>query len=486
VQLDYISTLMSDGAIKKALLNLPSGLDSTYEQILQRILCRSPDDAQMVKLIFLWLVQSYHHMTLQELAEAVSIQMMDTRLNFENVATDPEDLVALCGSLVIVDRTSKPPLVSLAHYSVEEYLCSPQIAQSPVAFFHVEEPAAHLHLAATCIRYLSFSDFGHPPSSGWDAKQLTKKYALLQYAARHWTAHLRDSRVSAAKFQSYLAPILNWFCEPDVKGEQYSCWQGIVHMYCEEHDDCTRQPPFYNAIVLGLDHVLRMLLPREVATINKHFSGGWTPLTAAIAAKQPTAAKILLDAGADPNIAADDEQHNGLTALHIAAEQSMEEMVELLLSKGADIHARTFSETTPFYRAARGGSLSILQMLYSAGSDINSRTWDGWTPLFEAVTCGHVGIVQKLLRWGADCKLANSNGLTPYDAAMRLQRHLILHLMRGHASAHHDVTDVFCDNGWSKPRRAFSVSCWIFSQRPSCLLPVPHIHSHQSRPSPYW
>jgi hypothetical protein len=437
---------MSDGAIKKALLNLPSGLDSTYEQILKRILSRSLEDAQIVKLIFLWLIRGYHLLTLRELAEAVSIQMTDTTLNFENVATDPEDLVALCGSLVIVDRTSKPPLVSLAHYSVEEYLCSTQIAQSPVVFFHVEELTAHLHLAAICIRYLSFDDFGHPQSSGWDARQLTKKYALLQYATRHWTAHLRDSCVSAADFQSYLGPILHWFCEPDVNGQQYSCWQAIFHMHCKEYDDCTRQPPFYNAIVLGLDHVLRMLLPKEVATINKHFSGGWTPLTAAITAKQPATAKILLDAGADPNVAADEEQHKGLTALHIAAEQSMEEMVELLLSKGANIHARTFSETTPFYRAARGGSLPILQMLYSAGSDINARTWDGWTPLFEAVTRGHVRIVQKLLRWGADCKLANSDGLAPDDAAMRLQSPLILQLMRDSVSAPHDATDVICDN----------------------------------------
>jgi hypothetical protein len=427
VQLDYISTLISDGAIKKALLNLPSGLDSTYEQILHRILSRGREDAQTVKLIFQWLVQSYHYLTLQELAEAVSIQLTDVRLNFENVATDPEDIVALCGSLVIVDRTSSPPLVSLAHYSVEEYLCSTQIAHGPVAFFYVEELAAHLHLAAVCIRYLSFEDFGQPQTSHWDAKQLTNQYALLQYAARNWTTHLRDSRVSAVDFQFYIAPMLHWFCEPDVNGQQYSCWQSVFHMYCKEDDDCTRQPPFYNAIVLGLNHVLRMLLPREVPTINRHFSGGWTPLT------------MLLNAGADPNIAADEEQHKGLTALHIAAEQSMEETVELLLSNGADVHARTFSETTPFYRAARGGSLSILRRLYSAGSDINARTWDGWTPLFEAVTCGHVQVVQQLLQWGADCTLANSHGLTAYMVAQRLRRISVLQMMRDHASANCDM-----------------------------------------------
>ena len=67
--------------------------------------------------------------------------------------------------------------------------------------------------------------------------------------------------MSAADFQSYLAPTLRWFCEPDVNGQQYGCWQVIFHMYCKEYDDCTRQPPFYNALVLGLNHVLCMLLP---------------------------------------------------------------------------------------------------------------------------------------------------------------------------------------------------------------------------------
>ena len=441
VQLDYISTLMSDGAIKKALLNLPSGLDSTYEQILNRILSRNRKDAQIVKLIFQWLVQSYHSLTLMELAEAVSIQLSDARLNFENVATDPEDLVALCGSLIVVDRTSSPPLVGLAHYSVEEYLCSTQIAQSQVAFFHIDEPAAHLYLAAICIRYLSFDDFAHSPTGGWNAQRLTEQYALLHYAARHWTAHLRHSRISALNFQSYIAPMLHWFCEPNVSGQQYSCWQSVFHMYCKEDDDCTHQPPFYNAIVLGLDHVLRLLLPRELSTLNRHFSGGWTPLTAAVTAKQPVAAEMLLDAGADPDVPADEEQHKGLTALHIAAEQSMEETVALLLSRGADVHARTFSKTTPFYRAARGGSLSILRRLYSAGSDIDVQTWDGWTPLYEAVICGHHRIVQQLLEWGANRELANDNGLTPMHAAERQKRTSIVELIRDHSHVGHHVAD---------------------------------------------
>lgn len=438
MQLDYISTLISDGAIQKALLNLPSGLDSTYEQILHRILSRSQEDAHTVKLIFQWLVQSYYNLTLQEVAEAVSIQLTDTHLNFENVATDPEDIVALCGSLVIIDRTSSPPLARLAHYSVEEYLCSTGIAHSPVGFFYVEELTAHRHLATVCIRYLSFDDFSQPHTSYWDAEQLTKQYVLLQYAARNWTAHLRDSRMSTADFHFYIAPMLHWFCEPDVNGQHYSCWQSVFHMYCDEHDDCTRQPPFYNAIVLGLDHVLHMLLPLEVPTINRQFSNGWTPLTAAVTAKQPEAAAILLDAGADPNIPADEGKHKGLTALHIAAEKSMEETAERLLSRGADVHARTFSETTPFYRAARGGSLPILRMLYGAGSDVNVRTWDGWTPLHEAVEWDHLRIVQQLLRWGADCNLANSDGQTSYTAAEQFRRTSILRVMRHHLSANHE------------------------------------------------
>src|SRR5690606_18300415 len=55
------------------------------------------------------------------------------------------------------------------------------------------------------------------------------------------------------------------------------------------------------------------------------------------------AAKLLLDAAADPNLA--DER--GRTALHGSASQGMNEMVKLLAARGADLHAADVSGRTP-------------------------------------------------------------------------------------------------------------------------------------------
>lgn len=101
-------------------------------------------------------------------------------------------------------------------------------------------------------------------------------------------------------------------------------------------------------------------------------------------------------------------------------------MAEILLRAGADLHARSTTGTTPFYRAARGGSMQILQMLYSAGCEVNARTWDNWTPLFEPILDDRVDVVRQLLSWGADCNITSTQGMTPYSLAVSLGRDEII------------------------------------------------------------
>jgi hypothetical protein len=82
----------------------------------------------------------------------------------------------------------------------------------------------------------------------------------------------------------------------------------------------------------------------------------------------------------------------------------------LLLDRGASPNAQSLSQSTPFYRAARSGSLEALRLLYLAGSDINAKTWDNWTALFEAVARGLIHIASQLLEWGADPTIVTSSG----------------------------------------------------------------------------
>jgi ankyrin repeat protein len=100
------------------------------------------------------------------------------------------------------------------------------------------------------------------------------------------------------------------------------------------------------------------------------------------AATQLRAMGLLLSANADVNVATS----NGVTALHLACETSSLEVIQMLLSAGANVNATTVrppeitSETkasgmTPLHLACGPHcSLEIIQTLISAGANVNAAT----------------------------------------------------------------------------------------------------------------
>ena len=65
--------------------------------------------------------------------------------------------------------------------------------------------------------------------------------------------------------------------------------------------------------------------------------GDVTPLHSACASGERESARILLEAGAEPNV----RQRDSFTPLHAAAQHGDEELARLLLARGADPEART-------------------------------------------------------------------------------------------------------------------------------------------------
>ena len=391
MQLDYVAGLKSDRAIRNALQDLPSGLNEVYDQILAQLSSKPGYDPHLIRTILLWVSSSYTLMSTNEIAEAASMQPNDTRLDFEGVATDADDLVALCGSLLRMERSDAGggrPLVGLVHHSAEEYSFSEHIARGQLSYFGINYYESHLFLAKQCLQYLSFENFSVPGLTvdPWflpdaDILRLKQDYALLQYASLKWADHLRESAIPEKIFRAEVLPLLSWFLEPGVKNNNYQVWQSIFHANSQHDDDCAYDTPLYTAIGLGLEHIVTTLLPAQMPHIDARFRNGWTPLTAALTADRVNVARLLLISGADPNACADQAHRNGVSPLHVAAEMGQEDAVKMLLSSGADVHVRTHSQTTPLYRAARGGSVRVLTLLYEKGSDIEARTWDDWTPL---------------------------------------------------------------------------------------------------------
>lgn len=159
----------------------------------------------------------------------------------------------------------------------------------------------------------------------------------------------------------------------------------------------------------------------------------------------------LLDAGAPVG----DRDSTGRTALH---KVTSAEQVQLLLSRGADIHARDVQGMTPLFHAvqsegqseeiatamiAAGARLDVVAkdgsrlvhhaamrstktlqlVLAKAGGGASDRTADGRTPLHYAAEKGHPGAIDLLLGRGADPNAKASNGDSPLVLAARAKRH---------------------------------------------------------------
>ncbi len=192
---------------------------------------------------------------------------------------------------------------------------------------------------------------------------------------------------------------------------------------------------------------------------------GETALLLAISGRtnNPEPVKLLIQAGADPNI----PNAYGRTPLHWAMSWPVEweqvELVKLLIQAGADVNAVDEFGVTPLQFSAEIGSVGSIKALISAGANVDfqrhqvtdyssggqmmealhgcdendnsiggikyrigrSRCYEGFNiqdnmgnvPLHDAVLHDRVDVVRVLLGAGADVNATNNAGKTPLDLA---------------------------------------------------------------------
>lgn len=141
-----------------------------------------------------------------------------------------------------------------------------------------------------------------------------------------------------------------------------------------------------------------------------------TPLCVAAENGTKDVVKLLLDAGAEPNIA----DGYGDTPLYSATKKNHTDVVKLLLNAGVEPNVADKYGDTPLKLAVHNGCKMLVKLLLDRGAEPNITDNGGRTPLYWAASRDHEDVVKLLLAAGADPNIENNLGHTPLSEAKQM------------------------------------------------------------------
>ncbi|KAK0124204.1 hypothetical protein ONS95_009184 [Cadophora gregata] len=340
---------------------------------------------------------------------------------------DPEDIVGYCSSLITVSDDHK---VSLAHFTVKEFLISPRI-KDILGVYYIAQEQVHAELAAVCLTYLNYRDFDRRPAvSVEEVVPLLQDFSFLEYAAKSWPIHAHHVSTS----EDLIHELIEKLFHSDVQRRgNYELWLQIYHLQHRRNALTIMPPPhitpLYYASFFGLSKTVDSLLD-EGAKIPIDQQNTDDPLTAAaaeghgkvidillkrcftdvdierlarylyLAASRghADATEVLLEVGAS----VDSKGGKYGTALQIAALEGHPDVVSILLKRGANLKVADPRYGTPLSAAAEKGHRRVTKLLLEGGASINGR--GGWysTPLIAAIVGKDDSIINEMLDNGAN------------------------------------------------------------------------------------
>ncbi|CAD0043475.1 unnamed protein product [Aureobasidium pullulans] len=117
-------------------------------------------------------------------------------------------------------------------------------------------------------------------------------------------------------------------------------------------------------------------------------SDGRTPLSYAAGLNSLEAVRLLISAGADPNLASEAKGYGGFTPLLCAASRGHENTVSVLIDNGANVRSKDHEGRNALTHASECGSRAVTRLLLDRGADPNAKDLSQRTPLFYAAAAG--------------------------------------------------------------------------------------------------
>ncbi len=400
LHIESLASQLNKAQVRNALEKLPKKLDDTYHEALQRIALQDDSCIEVANQVLYWISYAYRPLTIKELLCALAVVPGHTTFDKEDMYPE-STLVSVCAGLVTVDPRSG--IIRLVHYTTQEF------------FEKIRDgrfPTAQADITLICLTYLSFD---HPRYYETDCAAFRydiKKSPFLSYAAQHWRDHMRASPES--NFNELILEILS-------QPKKVQCIlqamddESFESLLDSPIDEDFNVPPLCAAAILGLASVVPLLLERGLDSTESEMSDGKTAFTTAVYFAQQEVIKILIDCGAPIN------SHDGqgssplwetVSAAGLTSEEEAVAAARLLLDGGADVDIQGghgMRTTSTLMRAAESGYVQLVELLLTYGADVKLRDDRGFTALHMAHRGTH-RIFQLLVEYGADLHACEKNG----------------------------------------------------------------------------
>lgn len=186
--------------------------------------------------------------------------------------------------------------------------------------------------------------------------------------------------------------------------------------------------PLHHAVHVSNSDIVT-LLSKHGADIDQ--GGGYSSLGLA-AWYVPGFVELLIDSGGNVNAVA---PKWGWTPLHWSAYGDNRGAFDLLVSRGADVNARTDKKETVLHLLIQWGRKpDQVRFVLDRGVDIDAADACGWTALHRAVLYNRPEIIELLLSEGADLNVKDNDGRTPFWLAKERRQDRIVELLRKHGA----------------------------------------------------
>nr|KAK5436980.1 hypothetical protein LTR18_009345 [Exophiala xenobiotica] len=170
------------GDLKKALEDLPEGLDQVYDKIFARFrLQLSQTNRDRASRIFQWLTCSPRYLKRYEIQDAIALDFDHPKIDCDKRGF--EHIIELCKPLV---ESGSGETIRFVHVSVKEYLLKHQ------PLFRLEE--ARCNITFSCLAYLLNHGINLVAADFDDESRRVEIgqgiHGLCRYAVQNWTEHL--------------------------------------------------------------------------------------------------------------------------------------------------------------------------------------------------------------------------------------------------------------------------------------------------------